>query len=482
MRIPRYFSVSILLALLSSGLGYAQTINLKGRVVDKATLMGIPGATVTMQGGSLSAKSDSAGKFILSGTVGIAKTALGPGREPWFKDGALWIEAANDGHAKVDLFGAKGESLTSATVPLKSGMNRVDAFAGAPGDFAGYTRIRVGERTWVKPALRATGPVPVSWIAGESASMGADFPALAKAAATGNVEVSADKLLTKTVAYTASDADLGDIILDYPERKLGVGALPVHAATVLFDGSKGRAAAVAELQSNWQDWPRYTPSEIKFRVVRDPQFPSDTNRVSLQSCCNTLWGYDDIQAKVGLYEDCQIHVEWIGMGEYDSPFDLAMPNANASDPIISGQKGYINSGVYAASRYELQVQSFDTNAAMIPGIHDMASIVDQATPATNQNKPNGVWQAFDITYRGARFNGSNMSTQPYLTMWWNGVLVHDNKKLSAGAAGLSNHSGEEHNDKVIYGLKLQSEGRDVRYRNVWIKKLILKDEQTKVGY
>jgi hypothetical protein len=236
------------------------------------------------------------------------------------------------------------------------------------------------------------------------------------------------------------------------------------------------------LQADWIDWPRFTPSEPKFRIVRDPEFPDDTARVALQACCNTVWGYDDIQAKAGLYRDCQIHVEWIGMGEYDDPYDAAAPDPNASDPAGEGQKGYINSGVYAASRYEVQIFSWDTAAAMVPGIHDMGAIVDDYAPSANRNRPNGKWQAYDITFRGARFEGTAMAEPPYMSVWWNGTLVHDNRKLTGAAAGLSNHSGEEHVDTAIYGLKLQSEGRDVRFRNVWIKKLALDAPQTGLGF
>jgi hypothetical protein len=251
---------------------------------------------------------------------------------------------------------------------------------------------------------------------------------------------------------------------------------------VLFDGSKGRAAAAAELSGKWTDWPRFTPSDVKFNLARDPQFPSDTNRVTLQSCCNTTWGYDDIQAKVGLYRDFQLHIEWIGMGEYDTPKDAPLPNADAGSPSGPGAAGYVNSGVYVASRYEVQIQSFATDPAKIPGSHDMGAIVDAYTPLSNQNKPNGEWQAYDITYRDARWNGKAMASNPYMTVWWNGVVVHDNRKVVAGASGLANHSGEEFLDSTVYGLKLQSEGRDVRFRNVWIRKLDLAEAQTKLGY
>jgi hypothetical protein len=112
----------------------------------------------------------------------------------------------------------------------------------------------------------------------------------------------------------------------------------------------------------------------------------------------------------------------------------------------------------------------------------MGAIVDDFAPSANRNRPNGVWQAYDITFRGARFEGTSLVSAPYMSVWWNGVLVHENRKLTGAAAGLANHSGEEHADTAIYGLKLQSEGRDVRFRNVWIKKLVLAEPQTGFGF
>jgi hypothetical protein len=112
----------------------------------------------------------------------------------------------------------------------------------------------------------------------------------------------------------------------------------------------------------------------------------------------------------------------------------------------------------------------------------MGAIVDAYAPASNQNKANGVWQAYDITFRNARFIGNTMATNPRISVWWNGVQVHDNRLLNAGASGLANHSGEEHLDQAVYGLKLQSEGRDVRFRNIWIKELKIAEPETNFGY
>jgi hypothetical protein len=494
------------LSMIGAKSATAQTLNLKGRVLDKANMKGVPGATVKVVGASASATTDSEGRFTLTGSLDVHGRFTRIAGEPRIQGGQLFVESIRSGEtARIALFNASGESVATADQALKSGWNRIDAFSrGSAGsgngaaaasignrDFVGFARISIGAQTWTKRLLHSGGTASGSWIAVDGmAARGAGAQGsgigksgLSKSAAAGQVDVSADKLLKKTVAYASDAADLGDIVLDYPERKTGVGVAPIYGSTVLFDGTKGKTAAAAELQAKWMDWPRYTPSDIKFRIVRDPEFPNDTTgHAALQSCCNTLWGYDDIQAKVGIFSDFQLHVEYIGMGEYDSPFDVAAANPNAADPIASGQPGYINSGVYLASRYEIQIQSWSTDATKIPGNHDMGAVVNDYTPTTNQNKANGVWQSYDITYRGGRFTGTTMTSNPYVSVWWNGVQVHNNRKVNAAASGLSNHSGEEHADTTVYGLKLQSEGRDVRYRNVWIKQLNITNAETNFGY
>jgi hypothetical protein len=70
-----------------------------------------------------------------------------------------------------------------------------------------------------------------------------------------------------------------------------------------------------------------------------------------------------------------------------------------------------------------------------------------------------------------------------LTMYFNGIKVHTNQTISQvwggpnsgldggidGGRGITDTPG---------GLKLQAEGHDVRYRNIWIKELDLKEAAT----
>ncbi|MDB5104161.1 MAG: hypothetical protein JWP91_1850 [Fibrobacteres bacterium] len=475
---------AISVSLLCGTAALGQTYNLKGRVLDKVGMKPVAGAIVEINGGSLKATTDSAGRFTLQGATGLSGLPDAAFAAPYFRDGILFVEAGKSVRsAKVELFGLAGEAISTAEYPLTdAGWNRLQVLPRQGRDFFGFARITAGGESWVKRVLHLDAPSALQW-AGDAAPATVSSKsarAMAKAAAAGSLDVSADRLVKKSVRFASDNADLGDIVLDYPPRKLDVGAPPIYGAVTLFDGSKGKAAAQAELKAKWKDWPRFSPSEIMFKIAKDPQFPDDTNKVTLQSCCNTQWGYDDIQA-LSVHGDAQIHVEFNGMGEYD-----ATEKTNAGDAIDENpvKPGYYNSGVYLQSRYEVQIRAFSQDKNVLPGSHDQAALVDDYSASANVNRPNGQWQAYDITFRTARYDGAGKKLEnARVSMWWNGVQVHNNRDAKAPATGIdpSKHSGEELNP-TLYGLKLQSEGRDVRFRNIWIKDLSIQDAQTNFGY
>jgi hypothetical protein len=507
---------AIAMAMLCGSAAVAQTYSLKGRVLEKVGMQPVAGARVEIAGAGLKAVAGADGRFTLQGTAGINR---GNGAAffaaPYFRNGLLYVQAASPGSTVlVELFGLLGERRASDAYPLtQAGWNRLHVLPGSahsghsaqkgPGSpgYHGFARITTESGTWVKRILILNDPAGTHWSgdasgAAASASSHSSLssvpaktgPALIKAAA-GSLDVSADRLVAKSVPIAVDSADLGDIVLEYPPRKLDVGAPAIYGAVTLFDGSQGKTAALAEIAAKWRDWTpdvpaaelaKYNAAKNTFKLAKDPQYPEDTSRVALQACCNTLWGYDDLQA-IAPHGDAQIHVEFNGMGEYD-----ATENPNGTDAIgeTPVKPGYYNSGVYVQSRYEMQIRAFSQDKSVIPGIHDMASIVDDHAPAVNANRPHGQWQAYDITFRAARYDNAGKKLEDArISMWWNGVLVHDNRIAygTATGTGSSTHSGEELGP-AAHGLKLQSEGRDVRFRNIWIKELTIADPQTNFGY
>jgi len=120
-----------------------------------------------------------------------------------------------------------------------------------------------------------------------------------------------------------------------------------------------------------------------------------------------------------------------------------------------------NSGVYLMGRYEIQVlDSF----AKTPGVGDCAAIYGQRAPAVNACKPPAQWQSFDIRLRAPRLgaDGARIAAAR-VSVWHNGILVHDDVELSAPTPG-----GLSEKEAPVGALLLQEHGHAVRFRNVWV--------------
>jgi hypothetical protein len=136
-----------------------------------------------------------------------------------------------------------------------------------------------------------------------------------------------------------------------------------------------------------------------------------------------------------------------------------------------------NSGVYLQNRYEIQVLDGDKTK------HGMGAVINESDSPYEAYNGVGKWNAYDIVFRAARFKDGKMVEKPMVTMYFNGKKVHENVKISQVWGG-PNSGVDGGNDKgkgitdTAQGLKLQNEGHDVRYRNIWIKELDLKEPDT----
>jgi len=127
-----------------------------------------------------------------------------------------------------------------------------------------------------------------------------------------------------------------------------------------------------------------------------------------------------------------------------------------------GKEGDGNSGVYIQQRYEVQIQ----NAYGIPEEefkHSYCgSLYKLKKPDKLVAKPAGQWQTYDIAFRAARFEGDKKIENARITVYHNGVLIHDDfeipRKTGAGA--------KEGPD--ARPIKLQGHANPVKFRNVWI--------------
>lgn len=231
--------------------------------------------------------------------------------------------------------------------------------------------------------------------------------------------------------------------------QVGVGAQAPADAEILFDGSK------AMLDAKWTYWdgPRLAATlPIKWQIVEDPVDSGAAVSSNDPAAAGGKYGAADIVTKEK-YKDFRLHVEFL----------------------ITAAGG--NSGVYLQNRYEIQILDGDSTA------HGMAAVINEAASPYRFYNGVGKWNAYDITFKAARFENGKRISNPEVTMYFNGEKAHTKQPISQVWGGPnSGIDGGNDGGKGITdtpgGIKLQAEGHDVRYRNIWIKPLDLEGRDT----
>jgi hypothetical protein len=228
------------------------------------------------------------------------------------------------------------------------------------------------------------------------------------------------------------------------DNHLGVGAKPEPGAEVIFDGTREM------LDAKWTYWegPRFGSSlPIKWRIVDDPVDQGTVVTTDDPAAAGGKYGAADIVTKKP-YRDFRLHVEFL----------------------IVNPRG--NSGVYLQNRYEIQICEGDKTK------HGMGAVINETDSPYEHFAGLKKWNAYDIVFRAARFQDGKLTDKARVSMYFNGVKVHTNVPINqvwggpnSGVDG-GNDGGRGITD-TPQGLKLQAEGHDVRYRNLWIKELDL---------
>lgn len=152
------------------------------------------------------------------------------------------------------------------------------------------------------------------------------------------------------------------------------------------------------------------------------------------------------------FGDCQLHIEW------------------REDPGVTGSgQGRGNSGVFLMSRYEVQV--LDSYRAATYADGQAGALYGQWPPLVNPQRKPGQWQAYDIVFEAPKFDGDKVVSPAYMTVFFNGVLVHSHQKLNGPTA---------HREVILQGTQpaedriyLQDHGpsHPLQFRNIWIRRL-----------
>nr|WP_247235509.1 DUF1080 domain-containing protein [Telluribacter sp. SYSU D00476] len=238
-------------------------------------------------------------------------------------------------------------------------------------------------------------------------------------------------------------------MITYVQAQVGVGTKPPKGAEVLFDGSRKM------LDEKWTYWegPRLAATlPIKWTVVKDPTGKGMALNSNDPAGAGGKYGAADIVTK-DKFRDFRLHVEFF------------IPEAGG------------NSGVYLQNRYEIQVLDGDTTS------HGMAAVINETPSPYHAYNGLGKWNAYDIVFRAARFENGKRTEKAMLTMYFNGKKVHTNQTINQVWGGPnSGIDGGNDGGKGITdtpgGIKLQAEGHNVLYRNIWIRELDLKEADT----
>ncbi len=253
-------------------------------------------------------------------------------------------------------------------------------------------------------------------------------------------------LITRQLACVIS---LSVVFAITSSAQVGVGAKAPKGAEVFFNGSNKM------LHAKWTYWngPGLKATlPVKWAVVKDPVDKGTVMNSNDPDAAGGIYGAADIVTKKE-FRDFRAHVEFL----------IEKPGGN--------------SGVYLQNRYEIQVLDGDTTS------HGLGAVINESKSPYFAYNGLGKWNSYDIVFRAARFKDGKLSEKPIVTVYFNGKKAHTNQMISQVWGGLNsgldggNEGGKGITDRPG-GLKLQGEGHDVLYRNIWIKELDLKDPNT----
>ena len=175
-------------------------------------------------------------------------------------------------------------------------------------------------------------------------------------------------------------------------------------------------------------------------------------------------GYMEVAANAGdlrskeKFGDVQLHIEW------------AAPAAVRGN---SQNRG--NSGIFLQGRYEVQVLDSSDNLTYADG--QAGAIYGQWPPLVNATRKPGEWQSYDIVFEAPRFEAQKLIKPAYLTVFLNGVLLHNRKELMGPTVHrqLAQYASQPEEDSLV----LQDHQNPVRYRNIWVRRLAAYDRPEK---
>jgi hypothetical protein len=153
------------------------------------------------------------------------------------------------------------------------------------------------------------------------------------------------------------------------------------------------------------------------------------------------------------FGDIQLHLEWT--------------TPPVEDPMRVGQQRG-NSGVVFMGRYEVQVLSGYDNPTYADG--GVGAIYGVYPPMVNPCLPEGRWNSFDFVFEAPKFDGDKLVKPAFLTLFFNGVMVHNRAQLLGATSREPLASYTPHAAELP--LQLQGHVGPAWYRNIWVRRIL----------
>lgn len=132
-----------------------------------------------------------------------------------------------------------------------------------------------------------------------------------------------------------------------------------------------------------------------------------------------------------------------------------------------GNSGLFFQGSDTAMAFEVQI----LNSYGLEGYwNECGALYRMIAPKVNAARPPLQWQTYDVEYTSARYKEGKLMKRPHISVWHNGVQIHNNQELFHATqhyeANRSNLPPREPGP-----VMLQDHSNRIQFRNIWIEEL-----------
>ena len=132
-----------------------------------------------------------------------------------------------------------------------------------------------------------------------------------------------------------------------------------------------------------------------------------------------------------------------------------------------------NSGLYLQGRYEVQMLD---SLGLSGEQNECGGIYSIKKPDQNMCFPPMQWQTYDVDFHQAVFVDGKKTKNAWMTVWHNGVKIHDHVELPKKTTAAPLNEGVEPGF-----IHLQDHGNPVCYRNIWVQNIRQTEESCDLG-